>query len=67
MLAGQDRTYLANALQAYIGTTRSNTTMHAMSDPLSESDIERIVEHYATRQPKSVVYMQLPCEEPSDQ
>lgn len=67
MLAGQDRTYLANALQAYIGTTRSNTTMHAMSNPLSESDIKRIVEHYATRQPKSVVYMQLPCEEPSDQ
>jgi cytochrome c553 len=67
MLAGQDRTYLANALQTYIGTTRSNTTMHAMSDPLSAADIERIVEHYATRQPKSVVYMQLPCEEPSDQ
>jgi len=67
MLAGQDRTYLANALQAYIGTTRSNTTMHAMSDPLSKSDIERIVEHYATRQPKSVVYMQLPCEDQTDQ
>ena len=67
MLAGQDRTYLANALQTYIGTTRSNTTMHAMSDPLSESDIERIVEHYATRQPKSVVYMQLPCEDQPDQ
>jgi cytochrome c553 len=67
MLAGQDRTYLANALQTYIGTTRSNTTMHAMSDPLSAADIERIVEHYTTRQPKSVVYMQLPCEEPSDQ
>ena len=67
MLAGQDRTYLANALQTYIGTTRSNTTMHAMSDPLSESDIERMVEHYATRQPKSVVYMQLPCEDQTDQ
>ena len=67
MLAGQDRTYLANALQTYIGTTRSNTTMHAMSDPLSEPDIERIVEHYATRQPKSVVYMQLPCEDLTDE
>jgi cytochrome c553 len=67
MLAGQDRTYLANALQTYIGTTRSNTTMHAMSDPLSAADVERIVEHYTTRQPKSVVYMQLPCEDLTDE
>jgi cytochrome c553 len=66
MLAGQDRTYLSNVLQAYIGATRSNTLMHAMSDPLSAADIERIVEHYATQEPKSVVYMQLPCEEPLD-
>jgi cytochrome c553 len=67
MLAGQERQFLANALQAYIGASRSNSTMHAMSDPLSESDIERIVEYYATREPKSVVYMQLPCEEPADE
>ena len=66
MLAGQDPTYLADTLQSYVGTTRSNTTMHAMSDPLSAADIERIVEHYSTREPKSVVYMQLPCEEPTD-
>ncbi len=66
MLAGQDPIYLANALQSYIGTTRSNTTMHAMSDPLTATDIERIVEHYSTREPKSVVYMQLPCEEQPD-
>ena len=63
MLAAQDRTYLYNALQSYIGTTRSNTVMHAMSDPLSESDIEQIVDYYATRDAKSVLYMQLPCEE----
>jgi cytochrome c553 len=67
MLAGQDATYLANTLQSYVGTTRSNTTMHAMSDPLSESDVDRIVSHYSTREPKSVVYMQLPCEEPTDE
>jgi cytochrome c553 len=66
MLAGQDPTYLANALQSYIGTTRSNTTMHAMADPLTAADIERIVEHYSTREPKSVVYMQLPCEDQPD-
>ena len=67
MLAGQDPTYLANTLQSYIGTTRSNTTMHAMSDPLSAADIERIVKHYATREPKSVVYMQLPCADMTDE
>jgi cytochrome c553 len=66
MLAGQDPAYLADTLQSYVETTRSNTTMHAMSDPLSAADIERIVEHYSTREPKSVVYMQLPCEEPTD-
>lgn len=61
MLAGQDRTYLANALQAYVANTRSNSIMHAMADPLSPVDLERIVDHYATRVPKGVVYMQLPC------
>jgi cytochrome c553 len=67
MLAGQDRTYLATALQAYAGTARNNNAMHAMSEPLNESDIERMVEYYSTREPKSVVYMQMPCEEPLDQ
>lgn len=63
MLAGQDRTYLLNALQAYSDATRGNTTMHAMTAPLSHTDIEGLVEYYATREPKSVVYMQLPCED----
>ncbi len=67
MLAAQDRTYLTNALQSYIGATRSNTTMHAMSDPLSEDDIGKIVEFYAEKEPKSVVYIQLPCEDGANQ
>jgi len=67
MLAGQERSYLATALQSYAGADRDNSAMHAMADPLSQADIERIVEHYATRQPKSVVYMQLPCEEEAEQ
>ena len=65
MLAGQDPEYLEKALRSYLGTTRNDTTMHAMSDPLSEADIQRIVQHYSTREPKSVVYMMLPCEESS--
>jgi cytochrome c553 len=66
MLAGQDETYLAQALQAYAGNTRNNRAMHAMADPLSATDIARLARHYATRAPKSVVYMQLPCEEPKE-
>lgn len=66
MLAGQDRTYLLNALQAYIGTTRENSIMHAMAAPLGVHDIEQIVEYFATREPRSVVYMLLPCEEAMD-
>jgi cytochrome c553 len=63
MLAGQDRTYLANALQAYIDQTRGSTAMHAMAGPLSEEDLGRIVDYYSTREPRSVIYLQLPCED----
>jgi cytochrome c553 len=63
MLAGQERAYLTAALKAYGDSGRSNSTMHAMSDPLSPADIGRIVEHYATLTPKAVIYMQLPCED----
>jgi cytochrome c553 len=66
MLAGQDPTYLANALRAYIDDTRSNSAMHAMSDPLSETDVERIVEYYSTRKPRSVVYLQVPCDDSTE-
>jgi cytochrome c553 len=37
--------------------------MHAMADPLSVMDIERIAVYFASQQPKAVVYMQLPCGE----
>lgn len=67
MLAGQDRTYLGKALQAYASAKRDNSAMHAMSTPLSKADIENMVEYYATREPKSVVYLQIPCEEPLDE
>ena len=63
MLAGQDRTYLENSLRSYIGGTRGSSIMHAMTDPLTEADLQRLADHYATREPTSVVYMLLPCEE----
>jgi cytochrome c553 len=61
MLAGQDKTYLTKALKNYASGQRTNTTMHAMADPLSKMDVERIATHFAMQQPKAVVYMQLPC------
>ena len=64
MLAGQDPDYLEAALRAYAGRTRANSTMHAMSDPLSDADIVGLARHYAAQYPKGVVYMQIPCEEP---
>jgi cytochrome c553 len=65
-LAGQERSYLRSAMEAYAGTARGNSAMHAMSAPLSETDIETIVEYYASSAARSVLYMQLPCEEESD-
>jgi len=61
MLAGQDLAYLKKTLKSYANGARENTTMHAMADPLSAMDIERISVYFATQQPKAVVYMQLPC------
>jgi cytochrome c553 len=61
MLAGQDETYLKTALTAYAAGVRENTTMHAMTNPLSKMDIERIAAYFSSQQPKAVVYMQLPC------
>jgi cytochrome c553 len=63
MLAGQNRGYLDKSLKAYAGGVRGNSTMHAMADPLSQSDVENIVVYFSSQQPKSVVYMNLPCTE----
>lgn len=61
MLAGQDETYLETTLKDYADGARENSIMHAMADPLSVMDIERIATYFASQQPKAVVYMQLPC------
>ncbi len=63
MLAGQDRTYLANALAAYRDETRANSAMHAMAAPLSGEDVDRIANYYASREPRAVVYLSLPCDD----
>jgi len=62
MLAGQNEGYLREAIKSYSAGARLETVMHAMSEPLSEVDIERIVSYYAAQEPKSVLYIPLPCE-----
>jgi len=66
MLAGQDAEYLKKALDAYTEKGNGSAAMHAMADPLSAADVERIVTHYAAQEPKSVMYMQLPCEDQAE-
>ena len=61
MLAGQNPGYLSSALQAYAGEQRENSTMHAMADPLRAADIESLAFYFAAKEPKSVVYLELPC------
>ncbi len=47
-LAGQDRTYIENALRAYRdGQTRQNATMNAMAKPLSDLDIVNIAAYFS--------------------
>ncbi len=49
-LNGQVETYLAHALRSYKNGTRDNTMMHAMSDILSDFEIDALAAYYA-RQP----------------
>jgi cytochrome c553 len=63
LLAGQDKAYLQASLKAYANDNRSSKTMHAMADPLSAMDIERISSFFASQQPSAVIYMQIPCQD----
>lgn len=47
-LAGQERSYIENALRSYRdGQTRQNATMNAMAKPLSDRDIVNIAAYYS--------------------
>lgn len=63
MLAGQDLEYLKKSLKEYSVEGRNASAMHAMADPLSALDVERIANYFASQQPKAVVYIALPCED----
>jgi len=61
-LAGQNEPYLVEVLKDYANGERSDSVMHAMSAPLSDGIIERLAAFYASREPRSVVYFELPCD-----
>jgi cytochrome c553 len=61
MLAGQDESYLIEALKASAEQGFGDNTMHLMADSLSAIDIERLAAYFASQQPRAVVYIQLPC------
>ena len=48
-LNGQVETYLIQALQSYKNGARDNTMMHAMSDVLSDMEIEAVAAYYARK------------------
>ncbi|NNL96005.1 MAG: hypothetical protein HKO64_10335, partial [Xanthomonadales bacterium] len=62
-LAGQNKTYLMGAMRAYANGARSNRVMHAMSEPLSDNDIQRLSEYFAAQTPRRAIYLDLPCVE----
>lgn len=60
MLAGQRPDYLQKALQAYRARTRKSSEMAAMSEGLSEDDVEGLATHYAHQKARAVLFVPLP-------
>ena len=58
-LAGQRADYLAQALKDYRAGTRKSPQMAAMSDVLTDSDIDNLAAHYASQKARSVVFVPL--------
>lgn len=62
-LAGQNEAYLLKVLGEYASDERDNRIMHAMSEPLGRMNIDRLAAYYARQEPRSIVYVDLPCED----
>jgi cytochrome c553 len=60
MLAGQRADYLLKALQGYRARTRKSSEMAAMSDGLSEDDLDNLAAHYAHQKARAVLFIPLP-------
>lgn len=59
-LAAQRADYMEKVLHAYRSGERKNTTMAAMAEGLSETDVENLAAYYARQKARAVVYVTLP-------
>jgi cytochrome c553 len=59
-LAAQRVDYLDKVLRAYQTGSRKSSAMAAMSEVLSDSDVENLAAHYAGKKPRAVVFIPLP-------
>ena len=59
MLAGQRADYLLKALQGYRARTRKSSEMAAMSDGLSEDDLDNLAAHYAHQKARAALFIPL--------
>ncbi len=59
-LAGQRADYLQKVLNAYRTGARKSPQMAAMSDVLTEADIDSLATYYSRQKPRAVVYVPLP-------
>jgi cytochrome c553 len=59
-LAAQRADYLEKVLHAYRTGARKSPEMAAMSDVLTEADVENLAAHYARQKARAVVYVTLP-------
>jgi cytochrome c553 len=59
-LAGQRMDYLVKALRGYRTRERRSAEMAAMSDGLSDDDIENLAAHYAHQKARAVLYVVVP-------
>jgi len=60
-LAGQRLEYLLRVLHDYRTGARKSPQMQAMSDVLTEGDVENLSAHYARQRARAVVYVILPA------
>jgi len=60
-LAAQRLDYLGQVLRAYKTAARKHSAMAAMTDGLSDADIDGLAAHYARQRARAVVFVTLPC------
>jgi cytochrome c553 len=60
-LAAQRLDYLQKVLHAYRTGERKSPQMAAMSDVLSEADVENLAAYYSRQKARSVVYIAVPA------